>query len=206
MSKDALVLVGCPIPPDFRADARVVGLLEAWNRADNVITYYPSSGSAECGQDMIVQFARRMLPKPTHILFVDYDVLPRANTLTKLMAHDKDIVSGVYPTTYKCGITWCLSRDVDFELMPINDIPKNLFKVHDVSKGMMLVKMEVFDNLEWPYWRSEYVKGCVFTGADVYFCRKVKAAGYDLWIDPKLKCNHFKMVDLLGIAKTYIKE
>jgi GT2 family glycosyltransferase len=146
-----------------------------------------------------------MVPRPTHILFVDYDVLPRSNTLAKLLEHDKDIVSGVYPTTQKCEISWCLSRDVQFKLMPFNEIPKDPFKVHVVSNGMMLVKMEVFDDLEWPYWRSEYIVGDIVTGADVYFCRKAKAAGYDLWVDPKLKCNHFKMVDLLGIAKTYIK-
>ena len=206
MSKDALVLVGCPLPPSFRADSRTVGMLEAWNRSSSVLTYYPSTGSAECGQDKIVQFAKRMVPRPTHILFVDYDVLPRANTLAKLLEHDKDIVSGIYPTTQKCEILWCLSRNVQFKLLPYLELPKNPFKVHVVSNGMMLVKMEVFDNLKWPYWRTEYVVGDIVTGADVYFCRKAKIAGYDLWVDPKLKCNHFKMIDLLGIAKTYIKE
>ena len=206
MSKDVLVLVGCPIPPSFRADARVVGMLEAWGAQKNVVTYYPSTGSAECGQDKIVEFANKMIPRPTHILFVDYDVLPRGNTLGKLLEHDKDIVSGIYPTTQKCEIKWCLSRDEKFELMPINELPNNLFKVNVVSNGMMLVKMEVFDNLDWPYWRTEYAPGDIVTGADIYFCRKAKQAGYDLWVDPKIKCNHFKMVDLLGIAKLYIKE
>jgi hypothetical protein len=206
MSKDALVLVGCPLPPSFRADARTVGMLEAWNKSPSVITYYPSSGSAECGYDMIVGFAKKMIPRPTHILFVDYDVLPRGNTLAKLLEHDKDIVSGVYPTTQNCEIMWCLSKDVQFNLMPINELPRDPFKAHVVSNGMMMVKMEVFDNLEWPYWRTEHAKGMLVTGADIYFCRKAKAAGYSLWVDPKLKCNHFKMVDLLGIAKKYIKE
>lgn len=206
MKREASILIGCPIPPSFRADARVVGMLEAWGRSPDVITYYPSTGSAECGQDKIVQFANHMSPRPTHILFVDYDVLPRSNTLVKLLEHDKDIVSGVYPVSQKCEIAWCLSRDVQFNLMPFTEIPKNPFKVHVVSNGMMLVKMEVFDKLEWPYWRSEYVVGGLVTSADIYFCRKAKAAGYSLWVDPKLKCNHFKMVDLLGIAKTYIKE
>ena len=204
--KDALVLIGCPLSPSFRADSRTVGMLEAWDRAKNVITYYPSTGAAECGQDKIVQFAQRMVPRPTHILFVDYDVLPRPNTLVKLLEHDKDIVSGVYPTTQKCKLYWCLSREEPFELMEILDLPNNPFKASVVSNGMMLVKTEVFDNIEWPYWRTEYEVGDIVTGADIYFCRKAKAAGYDLWVDPKLKCNHFKMVDLLGIAKLYIKK
>ncbi len=204
--RDVFVLVGCPLPPSFRADARVVGMLEAWGKAKNVITYFPSTGAAECGQDKIVQFAKRMIPRPTHILFVDYDVLPRPSTLVKLLQHDRDIISGVYPTTQKCKIFWCLSREEPFELMPFNELPNNPFKASTVCNGMMLVKTEVFDKVEWPYWRTEYCAGNIKTGADIYFCKKAKEAGYDLWVAPKLKCNHFKLVDLLGIAKTYIKE
>ncbi len=201
--KDVYVLVGCPLTPTFRADARTIGMLEAW-QSQNVITYYPSSGSAELGYDKIVTFAKRIEPKLTHILFVDYDVMPRHNTLKKLLEHDKDIISGVYPTIQKFKVSWCLSREKPFKLMDMNDLPNNPFKAHVVCNGMMLVKMEVFEKLEWPYWRTEYDINCLKTGADVYFCEKAAAAGYDLWVDPKLKCGHFKMVDLLGVVKTYI--
>ncbi len=204
MSKDAFVLVGCPLSPSFRADARTVGMLEAW-KAKGVMTYYPSTSATECGYDTIVYFAQRMIPRPTHILFVDYDVLPRGNTLQKLLEHDKDVISGVYPTIQKCKLFWCLSKEEPFELMEIEDLPSNPFKVAVACNGMLLVKTEVFDNLQWPYWKTEFVPACIKTGADIYFCRKLRKAGYDIWVDPKLKCNHFKMVDLLGIAKTYIK-
>lgn len=203
--KDAFVLVGCPLPPTFRADARLIGMLEAL-RSKNVITYYPSSPSTEIGYDMIVNFAKRIEPKPTHILFVDYDVLPRHNTLKKLLEHDKDIISGVYPAVQKFNISWCLSRDKAFQLMGFQDLPNNPFKVHVACNGMLLVKMEVFDKIEWPYWKTEYFTTGVREGADIYFFEKAAAAGYDVWVDPKLKCGHFKMVDLLGIAKNYIKE
>ncbi len=201
--KDAFIVIGCPLSPTFRADARVVGMLEAW-QSKNSVTYYPSSGATEVGYDMIVSFARRLEPKPTHILFVDYDVLPRSNTLKRLLEHDKDIISGVYPIIQKFKISWCLSRDEEFKLMEIDDLPSNPFKVHVACNGMLLVKMEVFDNLEWPYWRNKYFQDGIKTGADLYFFEKVKAAGYDIWVDPKVKCGHFKMVDLLGTVNTYI--
>lgn len=202
--KDAFVVIGCPLSPTFRADARTIGMLEAW-QSKNSITYYPSSGAAEVGYDMIVSFAKKLTPKPTHVLFVDYDVLPRSNTLTKLLEHDKDIISGVYLTIQKFNITWCLSREKPFKLMNFEDLPNNPFKVTCACNGMCLVKMEVFDNIEWPYWRTEFgVDGHTKTGSDLYFFDKVAAAGYDIWVDPKVKCGHFKMVDLLGIANTYI--
>jgi len=200
--KDAFVVVGCPLSPTFRADARTIGMLEAW-RSKNVVTYYPSSGAAEVGYDMIVSFAKRLEPKPTHILFVDYDVLPRSHTLKTLLAHDKDIISGVYPTIQKFKLTWCLSKETPFKLLEYEDLPLNLFKAHIASNGMLLVKMEVFDNLEWPYWRTECTDH-VKTGADIYFFEKARAAGYDVWIDPKVKCGHFKMVDLLAIGNMYV--
>jgi len=201
--KDAFVLVGCPLPGSFRADARVVGMLESW-RSKNAITYYPSSCATEIGYDMIVDFAKRIEPKPTHILFVDYDVLPRHNTLKKLIEHDKDIISGVYPAVQKFKISWCLSRDEDFKLMDFQDLPDNPFKVHIACNGMLMVKMEVFDNIEWPYWKTVYSANRTKKGPDVHFFEKAKAAGYDIWVDPKVKCGHFKMVDLLGIANTHI--
>ena len=201
--KDAFVLIGCPLSPTFRADARLIGLLEAW-QSKNTVVYYPSSPATEIGYDMIVNFAKRLTPKPTHILFVDYDVLPRSNTLKKLLLHDKDIISGVYPAIQKFKISWCLSREEPFKLMDFQDLPNNPFKAHVACNGMLLVKMEVFDKIQWPYWKTEYFTNGVKAGADIYFFDKAKAAGYDIWIDPKIKCGHFKMVDLLGIANNYI--
>ncbi len=203
--KDAFVLIGCPLPGSMRADARTIGALEAW-QSKNAITYYPSSGAAEIGYDMIVKFARRIEPKPTHILFVDYDVLPRHNTLKKLLEHDKDIISGVYPACRDFKISWCLSRDEEFKLMDFDDLPNNPFKTHVACNGMLLVKMEVFDKIEWPYWKTEYFTDGLKMGADLYFFDKARAAGYDLWVDPKVKCGHFKMVDLLGIANKYTRK
>ena len=203
LEKDVLILVGCPLSPTFRADARLIGALESW-RSEKVITYYPSSGATEIGYDMIVNFAKRLEPKPTHILFVDYDVLPRYNTLKRLLGHDKDIISGVYPAVQKFEIYWCLSRNKPFKLMDFEDLPNNPFKVNVACNGMLLVKMEIFDKIKWPYWQTQYFTDGVRMGADLYFFEKVKVAGYDIWVDPKVKCGHFKMVDLLGIANTYI--
>jgi len=201
--KDKLIVVGCPLSPTFQADSRVIGMLEAW-RATNVITYYPSTGSAELGYDKIVQFALHLRPRPTHILFVDYDVIPKPNTLKKLMEHDKYIVSGVYPISRKCKIDWCVSKEEPFKPIEFLDLPDNPFKAKTLSNGMMLVKTEVFDRLKWPYWRSEFGVGNLTKGADIYFCEKAREAGYDLWVDPKIKCSHIKLVDLLGVANTYI--
>ncbi|KKN70129.1 hypothetical protein LCGC14_0434540 [marine sediment metagenome] len=206
MPDEKRILCGVPIPPNFMADARVVAQVEAWHAAgDGVESYYPTTRSAESGQHKIVHFALYAKPRATHILFLDYDVIPRPNTLKRLLSHDKDIISGVYPIYKNRKIVWCLSTEEPFAAMSINDIPNNIFKAKTICNGMMLVKTEVFDKLEWPYWESKWKPGGYeILGADVHFCMKARDAGFDLWVDPKVKCEHIKSVGLLGIAKTYI--
>lgn len=202
MSKEDLVVVGMPLAPSYQADVRIITMLESWNHNGDVKTFYVATPHAELGRDRIVIFAQNLVPKPSHILFVDHDVLPRYTTLKKLLAHDKDIVAGIYPLHQHCETAWCLSREEKFKALPIKELPDNLFKATYVGCGMMLVRLEVFDNLEWPYWKNGFVYGKKTIGEDVYFCKKLRESGYDIWVDPKIKCGHFRTVDLLGVAMT----
>ena len=193
------LLVGMPLTPSHQSDARIVTTLEWWDRQEGIETFYPATGDVVLGRDQIFQFANYRLPRPHHILFVDHDVLPRRSTLQKLLDHDKDVVCGVYPMIQKGVISWCLSREEPYKPLPFDNLPDNPFKVKFAGCGMMLIKMEVFDKLEWPYWKKEFASGQMITSDDSYFCKKARDAGFDIWVDPKLKCHHFKMVDLLSI-------
>ncbi len=197
------VLVGMPLSMSHQSDTRVISLLEMWDRRKDVETYYVTSSSAALGRDRIVMYARHRVPKPSHILFVDSDVLPRPSTLKKLLAHNKDVVSGVYPMMQNCRLSWCLSREEPFKGLGITELPDNPFKTKFVGCGMRLVKMEVFDNLKWPYWKDVFAPGRKLVSEDLFFCQILRKFGYDIWVDPKIKCNHFKTVDLLGVAMNY---
>ena len=199
------VLVGMPLAPHHQSDTRIISLLEAWDRKVGVETYYVPSPHTALGRDKIVMYAKKRIPRPSHILFVDHDVLARPNTLKKLMEHDKDVVAGVYPMMQNCKLSWCLSREETFTGLPIDDLPNNPFKTKFIGCGIMLVKMEVFDNLPWPYWKDIFMPGRKLVGEDLYFCQLLRKKGYDIWVDPKIKCNHFRTVDLLGIAMNYVK-
>ncbi len=197
------VLVGMPLCPSHQADTRIIALLEAWDRQKDVETYYVPSWHASLGRDKIVMYARHRVPRPSHILFVDHDVLPRPNTLKKLLEHDKDIMCGAYPMMQNNRLSWCLSREEPFRGLGIAELPSNPFKAKFVGCGMMLVKMEVFDNIKWPYWKDVFAPGHKLIGEDLYFCQVLRKFGYDIWVDPKIKCNHFRTVDLLGVAMNY---
>lgn len=207
MDNEKRILVGVPIPKNYMCNARLIALIESWHALKGVETYYPATASAEEGQHKIVDFALYAKPRATHILFVDYDVIPRINTLKRLLNQDKDIVSGVYPMYQKKRIQWCLSKEDPFVAMEFEDLPNNPFKVKACCNGVMLVKTEVFESLKKPYWDTLFSddRTSKTFGADLYFFRKVREAGYDLWVDPKVKCEHFRTVGLLAMANNYTK-
>jgi hypothetical protein len=40
-------------------------------------------------------------------------------------------------------------------------------------------------------------------GEDIYFCHKAEQYGFRYKVHPRAVCSHFKMVDLLAIAKAF---
>jgi hypothetical protein len=192
------VVVGMPLPPDFKADARIITTIERWDRSELAETYYAATAFPTLGRDKIVSYAQYRMPSPTHILFVDADVLPRANTLDRLLSLDKDIVTGVYPMTTKSGMTWSVAKDDT--MVELDDLPENPFKVKYCGFGVVLVKYSVFGKLEWPYWKNEFLPGQITKGEDIYFCDKVRDAGFDIWCDPKVKCSHIRVANLMSIV------
>lgn len=203
MKRETRVLVGVPIPKSYMCNAQVIATIEAWHAYKNVETYYPATGSPEEGQHKIVDFALNGATKATHILFLDYDVMPDRDTLEKLLSHDKDIVSGCYPLCKNDTIKWCLSKEEPFTPMPFEEIPDTLFEANYISNGCMLVKTEVFEKLKMPYWEP-YLDGPIKSlGSDLHFFKKAREAGYKLWVDPDVKCEHFRTVGLLRLATSY---
>jgi hypothetical protein len=192
------ILVGMPLSADYKADLRVFSVLEKWDRTELAETYYAPTPFPTLGRDRIVSHAMYRIPRPTHIFFIDSDVLPRANTLEKLLDLDKDIAVGVYPTTSKKGLSWSVAKEELF--LRIDDLPRSPFKVKYTGFGCVLVKMEVFEKLQWPYWKNEFVEGGIEKGEDIYFCDKVREAGFDIWCEPKVKCNHIRITSLMNIV------
>ena len=198
------VVVGVPLPPDYKMDARIITTIERWDRTDSVETFYVPSPFPTLGRDKIVAYAKYRIPSPTHVLFIDSDVLPRKNTLDKLLELDKDIVTGVYPM-FSGKLTWNVSRNDDCKMVEINDLPDNPFKVKICGFGIVLVKFEVFEKLSWPYWKNVFRPGDIETGEDIYFCKKAIEAGFDIWCDPVVKCNHIRMANYLSIVNNITK-
>jgi hypothetical protein len=198
---DRSILVSTPIGMDYKIDSRLKEILSLWEyRIERVEIHHPVSSAPEIGRDMTVQYAKYKIPKPTYLMFLDADVLPRKTTLERLMKLDKDIVMGVYPMSQNGNLKWSVSKEEPFSGTEDDDLPRNPFKIYAGGFGVTLVKYEVFEAMEWPYWKKVLVPGGMEMSDDIYFCDKAHKAGFDIWCDPLVKCDHTKYVGLMNIV------
>jgi GT2 family glycosyltransferase len=152
----------------------------------NMIMHF-AKGSGLCtNRALAVQKARTWGCK--WILWVDSDVMVFADSALKLLAHDLDIVSGVCvakqePYNIHAGY---LKDGRGFPDNSLVDTP-SIKEVDWVGFGFVLIKTEVFDKIEGPYFSFP---GDSQIGEDIYFCLKAKAAGYKIHLDPGCQVGH----------------
>ena len=129
-----------------------------------------------------------------YIFWVDDDVLPPPDTIKKLYAHDKDIVSGLYfsrqPPHYP-QIHMFDDKDCRFASSVVDYERNALIEIDACGAGCMLIKRKVFDKIKKPYFN--YVPATETEpkmGEDYYFCKKVKEAGMKVYCDTSVICKH----------------
>jgi hypothetical protein len=136
--------------------------------------------------------------KADYLLFVDADMRFPKDTLTILMAHDKDII-GVNATTRSEPVKPTaknihINEDGSIDWMPVYSNAKTgLDKVDGMGCGVMLIKRKVIEALEVPYFYFEQLPNNKILGEDIYFCVKAKDAGFDTWVDHDLS-KHIKHI------------
>lgn len=64
-------------------------------------------------------------------------------------------------------------------------IPNSVIPVDAIGTGCLLIRREVLGALTYPYFSYDEDGS-----EDLFFCRKVKAAGYDIHLDMSLICGH----------------
>jgi GT2 family glycosyltransferase len=124
-----------------------------------------------------------------YILFLDDDVLVPPDTVERLLAHDKDIVSGLYFSSNPPFYPNAYKLDNKGQYDSLFDYPKNsLVEVDAVGAGALLVKKSVFDKIGSPFFQHTSSKNGL--GEDFFFCRKAKEAGFQVFCDTSIRCTH----------------
>jgi len=122
----------------------------------------------------------------SHILFIDSDMRFPQDLISRLLAHDLDIIAtNCARRRMPTGPTAQVYKpDGERELVWTMPESKGLQEVHSVGMGVMMIKSSVFKALSEPWyetpWRHDK-RG--YIGEDVFFCRKAREDGFKIWID-----------------------
>ncbi len=153
-----------------------------------------------------VEDCMKLPNRPEFIFFLDYDVIPQYDAVTKLLYRarhfpDYDIFAGVYclkstvaePLIYK---EWGVGPFWDWTIGDL--LTEGITGVH---MGLTLIRMSLFDRLDYqtkPVFVTEnrqYVKdGCVHTDRgteDLYFCKRaIEEANCKILVDTSVLAGH----------------
>lgn len=204
--------VSVPVAIDNMADFRLVSIADRLAMREDAFVFYKPTKFAAQGRDAIVYEVLQNIPTVTHFLFLDSDSIPKDNVLDKMLGYDISV--GVCVIVQKGHIVWNVMpkngelkhRLERFDGIPFLDLPKKPFLLNTYGFGCVMVKREVFEEMEWPYFKDIFKPGGRAIGQDTYFADKSANAGFESWCIPEVRCNHNKAVPLLEIAETVYKK
>lgn len=167
MSKTLSSIMGILIKSKF--DGKITGY--SMRQGGDIV-----SARTFCVQDAIEKNA-------THIFFFDSDMSFPEDTLDRLLAHDKDIVTVEYNRRRLPAesVTTPLEARSETEL----------YKARNIGGGCLLIKLSVFEKIAKPWFLfARNKEGAVVMGEDTWFANTARDVGIDSWIDPTIKVGH----------------
>lgn len=153
-----------------------------------------SSGPLDSIRNELVRQAQ--LAKCTHIFMVDTDQIYPQDIFMKLISHDRDIVAGKVHRRMPPYDPILLRGSIDkFEVVPDEEwtsdkLPSGLVKVDATGFGCVLIKMEVFEAIDPPWFEFKLYDAKTPIGEDVYFYGKARKAGFEVFVDCSVKIGH----------------
>lgn len=160
-------------------------------------------------------------PHATDLFFIDDDVGWDAEAVPRMLAHDVDIVAGVYPLKSDQG-GYPVSILADkITRQPI--MRDGLVKADFVPTGFMRIRRNVLevmaeDQPTYPFRQadgsSRDIANVFHTGyhsgerwgEDVDFCHRWAAKGGDIWVDPDIQFSHVGRKEWHGNFGTALAE
>jgi FkbM family methyltransferase len=130
-----------------------------------------------------------------YLFSVDSDIAFSPDTLIKLLAHDKDVVSGLYiqrmPGQHTLEI-YEHTPQGGVAQMPYGKLKgRSLVEVAGCGFGCVLVKAEVMQAIGYPQFKyHSAINHSDTISEDVYFCEQARNKGFKIWADPSVLCRH----------------
>lgn len=184
--------------------------VSSYKGGQHSVIFRTITGSMLCGNRHL-SIKTAMDLKSTHVLMCDSDMAFPNNALHQLLRWGKPIVGVNYarkvyphlPTASYFGFNELVvpaysdNGHGEVDLAPVKE---PLAKVGHLGLGLVLIEMSVFETIEeksglpffkfQPKFKDDEYDGEV--GEDVYFFRKARDCGFDVWCDMQLsnECKH----------------
>ena len=125
-----------------------------------------------------------------YVLWLDSDMMFPPTTALRLLEHDKDIVACNYMRRSKPLKTVAYTDLNDWNSWVPLEPQEDLIKVQGVGMGCMLMKLDMFDKLEKPYFEFQYKENTEdYFGEDFILLGKLRNLEYDVFIDTILSVD-----------------
>lgn len=142
-------------------------------------------------RNLIADWAKRY----DYLMSVDSDIVLPKDTLKKMLAADKDIISGLYiqriPNTHTLEVYMDTpgGGNINIPYEYING--RGIVEIAACGMGCCLIKSEVFRKMEYPHFLyTSALNHRDTVSEDVYFCMKARANGFTVWADESIRCDH----------------
>jgi hypothetical protein len=139
----------------------------------------------------------------THMLCIDSDLGWAPQAVVEMLKKDKDFIAGVYPCR---GENLFLFRPIYNENGSLK-VEDNLLEMDTIPAGFMLIKREVIEKMiadtpELAYCPKENKDDAAhglfetkiidgeFWGEDFIFCKRARASGFKILVDPMIEFDH----------------
>lgn len=137
------------------------------------------------------------IPRITHLLWIDDDMVFKPDALQRLLAHDLPIVGGLCHNRRAPYMPILLYKspasgsEANHAYLYRYDYPKGLVEVDATGGAFLLVKMEVFEAIEQKFATpGEGPFSQRGSGEDVSFCERAKLCGYPIYVDTTVEIGH----------------
>lgn len=124
----------------------------------------------------------------THLLFLDSDMTFPVDTISRLMAHDIEVV-GANCARRRTPTGPTATDIVNGKPVEVYSLPESigLQQIQSLGAALMLIQMSVFEKIPAPWFATPWIKDRGhFMGEDAFFCAKLREAGIPLFIDHDL--------------------
>lgn len=129
-----------------------------------------------------------------YLFCVDSDIVLPYDCIEKMLSADKDIISGLYIQRIPGRQILEIYKDsnngvTNHQFEEVKDL--GVFQIASCGMGCCLIKSDVLRKMEYPHFvYTSAISHAHTFSEDIYFCCKAREAGFTVWADSSIRCEH----------------